>query len=101
MSNLRVAGVGAPPPIVPGGTIGLSGRAPATSFGDALQQALGQVNELQQSADRAAQDFSLGKTRDVATTLIAIEKANVGFQLALQIRNKLLEAYQEIMRTPL
>ena len=52
MSDLRVAGVGAAPPIVPGGTIGLSGRAPATSFGDVLQQALGQVNELQQSADR-------------------------------------------------
>jgi flagellar hook-basal body complex protein FliE len=62
---------------------------------------VGQVNQLQQAADTATQEISVGRTRDVASTLIAIEKANLGFQLTLQIRNKLLEAYQEIMRTPI
>ncbi len=100
MSDIRIAGIGTTPPIGPERSAGV-GRAPAAGFGDALRQALGSINEMQQSADRAAQDFSVGKTRDVAGTLITIEKANLGFQLALQIRNKLLEAYQEIMRTPL
>jgi flagellar hook-basal body complex protein FliE len=69
-------------------------------FGDLLREAVGQVNQLQKAADTATQEFSVGRTQDVASTLIAIEKANLGFQLTLQIRNKLLEAYQEIMRTP-
>jgi flagellar hook-basal body complex protein FliE len=43
----------------------------------------------------------VGETRDVAGTLIAVEKANLSFQLTLQIRNKLLEAYQEIVRMPM
>jgi flagellar hook-basal body complex protein FliE len=43
----------------------------------------------------------VGRTQDVAGTLIAVEKANLGLQLALQVRNKLLEAYQEILRMPI
>ncbi len=100
MSDIRITGIGSTPPLSPERSAGV-GRAPAPGFSDALRQALGSLNELQQSADRAAQDFSVGNTRDIAGTLITIEKANLGFQLALQIRNKLLEAYQEIMRTPL
>ena len=60
-----------------------------------------EVNQLQHAADVAVQEFSLGRSQDVAGTLISVEKANLGFQLALQIRNKLLEAYQEILRMPL
>ncbi len=80
-----------------------SGREakPSESFGVSLRTALGKINELQQDADRAAENFSVGRTQDVAGTLITIEKANLGFQLALQIRNKLLEAYQEILRMPI
>ncbi len=98
MSELRVSGIGSAPALQPSGRAARPGGA---GFGEALRQALGQVNDLQQAADRAAQDFSVGNTRDVASTLITIEKANLGFQLAVQIRNKLLDAYQEIMRTPI
>jgi flagellar hook-basal body complex protein FliE len=94
---MRVAGVGRFPVIAPSGSTTRS----AGGFGDMLRDAVGRVNQLQQAADVATQDFSLGRTRDVAGTLITIEKANLGFQLALQVRNKLLEAYQEIMRMPL
>ena len=97
MSDLRLAGIGGAPSL----TGPASTAKPAAGFGDVLRQALDQVNHLQQTADVAAQEFSVGQTRDVAGTLIAIEKANLGFQLALQVRNKLLEAYQEILRTPL
>ncbi len=100
MSEFRITGVGGTPGLQPAVRAGQTG-AGGTRFGDALRQALGEVNQLQVSADQAAQAFSLGQTRDVASTLITIEKANIGFQLALQIRNKLVEAYQEIMRTPI
>ena len=97
MSDFSILPVAPPVGIVSGPMARPAGGA---GFGEALQHALSQVNQLQQDADAATQEFSLGRTRDVAPTLIAIEKANLGFQLTLQIRNKLLEAYQEIMRTP-
>ena len=97
MSDMRIAGVVGVPSLASPASV----AKPATGFGDVLRQALGQVNQLQQTADVATQEFSLGQTRDVAGTLIAIEKAKMGLQLALQVRNKLLEAYQEILRTPL
>lgn len=97
MSDLRVTGLGGARPIVPAGRE----VTPSEGFGLSLREALGNVNELQQDADRAAESFSVGRTQDVAGTLIAIEKANLGFQLALQVRNKLLEAYQEILRMPI
>ena len=68
------------------------------SFGDLLKEALLSVNQAQQSAAQAAQSLASGQTRDVAQTMIAVEKASVTFQLMLQVRNRLLEAYQEVMR---
>jgi flagellar hook-basal body complex protein FliE len=79
-----------------------SGLAPAAGegFGAALGQALHEVNELQLRARDAAVELATGRSADVAQTVVSIEKANVSFQLAMQIRNRLLEAYQEIMRMP-
>jgi flagellar hook-basal body complex protein FliE len=97
MSDLRVAGLGGPRTITPS----IRETKPSEGFGESLREALGKVNQLQQEADRAAESFSVGRTQDVAGTLIAVEKANLGLQLALQVRNKLLEAYQEILRMPI
>jgi flagellar hook-basal body complex protein FliE len=97
MSDLGVAGIGGARPMAPS----VREARPTDGFGQALRAALGTVNELQSEATRAAEDFSLGRTQDVASTLITIEKASLGFQLALQVRNRLLEAYQEILRMPL
>ena len=98
MSDMRVMGIGG---VSQGVSLTPGVRTDGAGFGDALRQALGQVSDLQRAADASVQEFSLGQSRDVAGTLIAVEKANLGFQLALQIRNKLLEAYQEVLRTPL
>lgn len=98
MSEIRIAGIGGPAPAAAPSRVDGKG---GPGFGETLRQALGQVNALQQGADRAARAFSVGESRDVAGTLIAIEKANLGFQLTMQIRNKLLEAYQEIIRMPM
>ena len=96
MSDLRIAPVGGP---VLSPTLAASSvRAPGPA--GAFREALEQVDQLQKAADKAGQAYALGENRDVASTLITIEKANLAFQLTQQIRNKVVEAYQEIMRMP-
>ena len=63
-----------------------------------LKNALGEVNDLQQKADQAIQQLVGEGKGDLQETMIALEKADVSFRLMMQIRNKVLEAYQEIMR---
>jgi flagellar hook-basal body complex protein FliE len=69
-----------------------------TGFGAHLEKALGEVNELQQKADNAIQQLVGEGKGDLQQTMIALEKADISFRLMMQIRNKVLEAYQEIMR---
>jgi flagellar hook-basal body complex protein FliE len=63
-----------------------------------LKSAMGDVNDLQQKADEAIQRLVGEGKGDLQDTMIALEKADVSFRLMMQIRNKVLEAYQEIMR---
>jgi flagellar hook-basal body complex protein FliE len=72
--------------------------ASKADFGAHLNQALGEVNELQQKADHAIQQLVGEGKGDLQDTMVALEKADVSFRLMMQIRNKVLEAYQEIMR---
>jgi flagellar hook-basal body complex protein FliE len=72
--------------------------APKESFTSHLKNALGEVNDLQQKADQAIQQLVGEGKGDLQETMIALEKADVSFRLMMQIRNKVLEAYQEIMR---
>jgi flagellar hook-basal body complex protein FliE len=97
MSDLTVNGVrGAaiPMPSVP---IPTAGRA-AGGFGETLERALAGVNSLQLDAEAGAAALASGQPVDTAKTLVTIEKASIAFQFAMQVRNKLLEAYQEVMR---
>jgi flagellar hook-basal body complex protein FliE len=73
--------------------------APGGSFTDALGQALAQVEGLQQSGDAqaAAAANGAGNLHEVA---LALEKADIGMRVAAKVRNKLVEAYQEVMRMP-
>lgn len=79
------------------------GAAPAirgdTSFSDMLKQTLGEVNQLQQEAGESIQRLATGEIQDVHQVMIAAEEASVAFELMMEIRNKLMEAYQEVMRT--
>ncbi len=70
----------------------------SSSFMDILKDSIQKVNELQIEADKAIAELATGKNRDIARTMIAVEKANIAFQMMTQIRNKIIEAYQEIMR---
>jgi flagellar hook-basal body complex protein FliE len=73
-------------------------EAGKADFGAHLNNALGEVNELQQKADQAIQQLAGEGKGDLQDTMVALEKADVSFRLMMQIRNKVLEAYQEIMR---
>ena len=68
------------------------------SFAQTLQGALGQVSALQDHAAQMTQAFARGKVSDIHSVMIASEQATVALQLTTQIRNKAIDAYQEIMR---
>lgn len=74
--------------------------AAAKQFGEFLSEALAGVEGAQDAAALAAQRLATGEIRDVAEVTIASEKATLSLQLLIQVRNKVLEAYQEIIRMP-
>ncbi|MBI5234238.1 MAG: flagellar hook-basal body complex protein FliE [Deltaproteobacteria bacterium] len=67
-------------------------------FSSLLKDAINNVDGLQKEADKAIEKFT-GGDASLHETMIAVEKANVSFQLMLQARNKIISAYEEIMRT--
>src|SRR5690349_13481823 len=69
------------------------------SFGSTLKQAVGEVNNLQNQADKTAVKLATGDLQDVHEAMLAMQKASMAFQFTVQVRNKIVEAYQEIMRT--
>ena len=96
-SNLKaLGGIGAPGSL---GTKTSGVEEGGTSFADTLTESLDKVNSLQKEADRAIEDFATGQTRNIHETMIAVNKADLAFRLTMQVRNKIVEAYQEVMRT--
>ncbi|KAA0257045.1 flagellar hook-basal body complex protein FliE [Deferribacter autotrophicus] len=71
----------------------------SVDFSDLLKKAIKEVNDAQLEADEAVKKVLNGETKDIHQTMIALQKADVSLKLMLEVRNKLLEAYQEIMRT--
>jgi flagellar hook-basal body complex protein FliE len=67
-------------------------------FNNVLKGAMGEVSELQEKASQTIQQMVGEGKGDLQDTMIALEKADVSFKLMMQIRNKVLDAYQEIMR---
>jgi flagellar hook-basal body complex protein FliE len=68
-------------------------------FGEMLQASLDRVSQLQTAADQSVVDLATGRETDIHSTMIAVEKAGIAFEMAMTIRNKLLTAYETIMRT--
>jgi len=75
-----------------------TGTAAGKSFGNMLADAIGDVNKLQQNAQQASNNLATGKLNDVSEVVIATEKATLALQLTMQVRNKIVESYQEVMR---
>lgn len=68
------------------------------SFADTLKDAIEGVNKLQKDADKKMQDLATGRTENVADVMIATEKADIALKLMVSVRNKIIDAYQEIMK---
>ena len=75
-----------------------SGSETQKSFADTLNEAIQNVNELQKSSDKAIQNLATGRTDNVADVMIASEKADIALKLMVQVRNKIIDAYQDIMK---
>lgn len=74
------------------------GMERSPSFKDLLGRFVGEVNRLQNDADRASQQLVAGETTDLHQVMIAVEKASLSLELTIEIRNKFIEAYRELMR---
>ncbi len=70
----------------------------AAGFADALKSAVEDVNRSQVEADKAVEKLQTGESKNLHEVMISMEKADISLRLAVQMRNKVLEAYQEIMR---
>lgn len=73
-------------------------RKTVDQFKEMLYDAIDNVSDLQKNADELMTKLATGEAEDLHQVMIAVEEVNLALQLTLQIRNKMLEAYQEIMR---
>jgi flagellar hook-basal body complex protein FliE len=69
-----------------------------SSFLDTLKDSIKREGELEKEADKEVEKLAKMESDDVSSTMMAIEKADLTFQLMMQVRNKIIDAYQEIMR---
>jgi len=93
MTDMRIAGIGGvgnPTPVKnPGKTAG-------DGFENILKDAVGKISQVQKDAETAVRELSTGG--DVTSAVLSMEKADMTFQLMVEVRNRLLTAYEEIMR---
>lgn len=79
---------------------GIDGAAGTPDFGSAISAALQQVNGQQHKASEISESYERGDTHDIVSVMIERQKASLGFETTLQVRNKLLSAYRDIMNMP-
>lgn len=80
------------------GTAKSQAQPEGKGFLDLLNQSLEQVNSDQINADSAVKDMVAGRNKNIHETMLALQKADLSLKTAMQVRNKILEAYKEIMR---
>ena len=72
--------------------------APATSFHQVLAGVISQVSQSKAAADAAVSNYLAGGTQELHSTILATQNASLNFELLLQVRNKVVSAYDEIMK---
>ncbi|MDB5745563.1 MAG: flagellar hook-basal body protein FliE [Massilia sp.] len=99
MAQLKAAATRpAAPTLVPGAAPGVNEGASKVSFSDALKSSLQQVSNTQKHAGELGQRFAMGDDSvSLSDTMIAMQKSSISFQATVQVRNKLVSAYHEIM----
>jgi flagellar hook-basal body complex protein FliE len=73
-------------------------RGEATGFKESLAQTVREIDGLQKEANQAIETMAAGEPKDVHEVMIAMEKAGISLRLMVQVRNKIMTAYEEIMR---
>lgn len=73
-------------------------EAKGSSFFDALQNSMQEVNQNQLEADASVKDLIAGKTKNIHETMLQLQKADLSLKTMMQVRNKILEAYKEVMK---
>ena len=76
----------------------LAGQPGQVSFADMLKDAVGKVNTMQKRADTKMEQLATGKTDNIQDVMVATEQADIAMRLMVNIRNKVIDAYQEIMK---
>jgi flagellar hook-basal body complex protein FliE len=85
-------------PQVSSGASSVAGAGSSDSFGTVVKNAVDSIEKSQQSANQEIARAVTGESPDLHRTIIALQTADLSFQLGLQIRNKVVNAYEEIMR---
>ncbi len=75
-----------------------SGQGTGEAFGTVLKESIQQVNKMQKDAGMAIENLAQGKVENVHEAMIAMEKASISFNLMVEVKNRLLAAYEEMMR---
>jgi flagellar hook-basal body complex protein FliE len=95
MNNVSLGGV--PSSYMPdASTMEVGGGDETTSFGDVLKSAVNSVDKVNTDATAQVSNLLQGGSGDINSVMIAVEKADVSFQLMMQVRNKIVNAYQDI-----
>jgi len=95
--DLSSTGVATNGTLASGGLTGAKQAAAPAPFADLFSDAVGQVNQLEEQAHTAVDGLMAGSGVDVHTATIAMEKANMAFEMALAVHNKAMQAYQSVM----
>ncbi len=97
---MEIRGIGAVPGIITADTTtsAVKKAGEGQGFKEALASSIEDVDALRKAADNSIMDMAAGKGEDIHKVMIAIEKADVSFEFMLQVRNKAINAYEEIMR---
>lgn len=85
---------------ITGGENAIDGSNPTSTvtFGDFLSKMVNEANTSQLEADKKMQEVAVGRSKDLHGAMLSMEKADINFRLLTQVRNKVIEAYREIMR---
>ena len=86
-----------PNSILPGGSVN-QGEKTGRSFSETLNDSIQEINRMQQNANDQVEKLARGEVKDVHQVMIATQEASLAFSTMMQIRNKIVEAYQEISK---
>jgi flagellar hook-basal body complex protein FliE len=92
-----ISGIGS----IPLPSVNSGSSASSNAFSGVLNDAMSTISNLQKDADTNVSKFLSGENDDLHTTILATQRAEMAFELGLQIRNKVVNAYQEVMKMQL